>query len=165
GYETRLLNREDFNNDRVDAGEVGSGTSVTALYEVTPVGARPSSDPLRYGASAARAPAAGGEIAFLKIRYKLPGGQTSRLIERPIGAADTYARVGEAPEATRWALAVAGFGQKLRGDPWLSPDFGWKAVGDLAQTARGPDPYGLRAEFVQLARAAGETRTVNESGN
>lgn len=164
GYETRLLNREDFNNDRVDAGEVGSGTSVTALYEVTPAGARPSSDPLRYGAPAPRA-ASGGEIAFLKVRYKLPGGQTSRLIERPIGVGDTYARVLDAPEATRWALAVAGFGQKLRGDPWLSADFGWKAVGDLAQTARGSDPYGLRAEFVQLARAAGETKTVNESGN
>ena len=164
GYETRLLNREDFNNDRVDAGEVGSGSSVTALYEVTPAGARPSSDPLRYGAPAARA-AAGGEIAFLKVRYKLPGDQASRLIERPIGANDTYAQVADAPESTRWALAVAGFGQKLRGDPWLSPDFGWKAVGDLAQTARGSDLYGLRAEFVQLARAAGETRTVNESGN
>ncbi|WP_293495235.1 VWA domain-containing protein [Phenylobacterium sp.] len=164
GYETRLLNREDFNNDRVDAGEVGSGSSVTALYEVTPAGARPSSDPLRYGAPAARA-AAGGEIAFLKVRYKLPGDQASRLIERPIGANDTYAQVADAPESTRWALAVAGFGQKLRGDPWLSPGFGWKAVGDLAQTARGSDLYGLRAEFVQLARAAGETRTVNESGN
>jgi Ca-activated chloride channel family protein len=149
----------------VDAGEVGSGTSVTALYEVTPVGARPSNDPLRYGAPAARAPASSGEIAFLKVRYKLPGGETSRLIERPIGPADTYARIGQAPEPTRWALAVAGFGQKLRGDPWISRDFGWKAVGDLAQGARGSDPYGLRAEFVQLARAAGETKTVNESGN
>ena len=164
GYETRLLNREDFNNDRVDAGEVGSGTSVTALYEVTPVGARPSSDPLRYGPAPPRGTPS-GEIAFLKVRYKLPGGETSRLIERPIGPADTYARLDQAPEPTRWALAVAGFGQKLRGDPWLSPDFGWKAVGDLAQGARGSDPYGLRAEFVQLARAAGETKTVNESGN
>ncbi len=165
GYETRLLNREDFNNDRVDAGEVGSGTSVTALYEVTPVGARPSSDPLRYDEPAARAQAVTGELAFLKVRYKLPGGATSRLIERPIGPADTYGRVDQAPEATRWALAVAGFGQKLRGDPWISPAFGWKAVTDLAQGARGSDPFGLRAEFVQLARSAGETRTVNESGN
>lgn len=165
GYETRLLNREDFNNDRVDAGEVGSGTSVTALYEVTLAGARPSSDPLRYTAPVARAPAASSEIAFLKVRYKLPGGQASKLIERPIGPADTYARLDQAPEPTRWALAVAGFGQKLRGDPWVSQDFGWKAVGDLAQAARGPDPYGLRAEFVQLTRAAGETKTVNESGN
>ena len=164
GYETRLLNREDFNNDRVDAGEIGSGTSVTALYEVTPAGVPPSSDPLRYGAPAPRA-GAGGEIGFLKVRYKLPGGQASRLIERPIGADDTYARVVDAPEATRWALAVAGFGQLLRGDPWLSPHFSWQAVGDLAQTARGSDPYGLRAEFVQLVRAASETKTVNESGN
>ncbi|CAN5771248.1 hypothetical protein BH11PSE1_BH11PSE1_23920 [soil metagenome] len=165
GYETRLLNREDFNNDQVDAGEVGSGTSVTALYEVTPVGARAASDPLRYGAPTPRAVAASGEIAFLKIRYKLAGGQTSKLIERPIGPADTYARLEQAPESTRWALAVAGFGQKLRGDPWVSSSFGWTSVGDLAQGARGADPYGLRAEFVQLARAAGETKTVNESGN
>ncbi len=165
GYETRLLNREDFNNDQVDAGEVGSGASVTALYEVTPVGARASSDPLRYSAPAVRAVAASGEIAFLKIRYKLPGGETSKLIERPIGAADTYAHLDQAPEPTRWALAVAGFGQKLRGDPWISSSFGWTSVGDLAQGARGADPYGLRAEFVQLARAAGETKTVNESRN
>ena len=78
GYETRLLNREDFNNDQVDAGEVGSGASVTALYEITPAGARGSSDPLRYGAAEpAAAPAGARELAYLKIRYKLPGGATS----------------------------------------------------------------------------------------
>ncbi|HEY0651315.1 VWA domain-containing protein, partial [Phenylobacterium sp.] len=72
GYETRMLNREDFNNDQVDAGEVGAGASVTALYEITPAGAPGSSDPLRYG-RAAPAPGGGSELAFLKIRYKLPG--------------------------------------------------------------------------------------------
>ncbi|MCX8509363.1 MAG: VWA domain-containing protein, partial [Rhodobacteraceae bacterium] len=81
GYETRLLNREDFNNDQVDAGEVGSGTSVTALYEITPAGGKPSVDPLRYtSARPESAPANAGEYAFLKIRYKLPGDSTSRLI-------------------------------------------------------------------------------------
>jgi Ca-activated chloride channel family protein len=162
GYETRLLNREDFNNDRVDAGEVGSGASVTALYEITPAGARPSSDPLRYGRPARPAPDAGGELAYLKVRYKLPGASTSRLLERPIGAADTYDRVQSAPEPARWALAVAGFGQKLRHDPWVSDRFGWSEIGRLAQDARGDDPFGLRAEFVQLVRAASETRSVNE---
>lgn len=164
GYETRLLNREDFNNDRVDAGEVGSGASVTALYEITPAGARPSSDPLRYGRSDAPRPAAGaqGELGYLKIRYKPPGQPTSSLIERPITQADAAPTVAAAPEATRWALAVAGFGQKLRGDPWLDAAFGWPQVIDLAQGARGDDPYGIRAEFVQLARAADAARTVND---
>jgi Ca-activated chloride channel family protein len=163
GYETRLLNREDFNNDRVDAGEVGSGASVTALYEITPAGARPSSDPLRYGNGPARpAQTAGSELAYLKVRYKLPGRDTSRLIERPIGAADTYDRVQSAPEPARWALAVAGFGQKLRHDPWVSDRFNWSEIGGLAQGARGDDPFGVRAEFVQLVRAARETRSVNE---
>jgi Ca-activated chloride channel family protein len=157
GYETRLLNREDFNNDQVDAGEVGSGAAVTAIYEITPVGARPSSDPLRYGAQPA--PAAGGsELAFLKIRYKPPGGSTSRLIERPIGAADARPSLAAAPEATRFAVAVAAYGQKLRGDPWVDEAFDWNAVTALAQGARGEDPYGLRAEFVQLTRAAKDVK-------
>jgi len=163
GYETRMLNREDFNNDQVDAGEVGSGASVTALYEITPAGARPSSDPLRYGATAA--PPSGDrsrELAWLKVRYKLPGGAESRLITRPIGPADVSPSLEQAPEAMRWAVAVAGFGQKLRHDPWVSDRFGWTDVVGLAQSARGADPFGLRAEFVQLARSAGEARGVNE---
>jgi len=163
GYETRLLNREDFNNDRVDAGEVGSGAAVTALYEITPAGAQPSSDPLRYEARPARPPqTSAGEIAYLKIRYKLPGGQDSRLITRPITAADRYARLDAAPEPVRWAVAVAGFGQRLRGDPRVGDGFGWKEIGDLAQGARGQDPFGLRAEFVQLVRNAQDARSVNE---
>ncbi len=161
GYETRMLNREDFNNDRVDAGEVGAGASVTALYEITPVGARPSSDPLRYGRSAPAASPA-RELAFLKVRYKLPGQSNSRLMERPIGGADIYGQVASAPEAARWALAVAGFGQKLKNDPRVEDRFDWPQVASLAQGARGDDPFGLRAEFVQLARHAGETRSVNE---
>jgi Ca-activated chloride channel family protein len=158
GYETRMLAREDFNNDQVDAGEVGSGASVTALYEITPVGARPSSDPLRYGGGKAPTPGPAGELAYLKIRYKLPGQTASRLIERPIGARDAYPTVQAAPEAARWALAVAGFGQMLKRDPRIDPGFDWTQVIDLAQGARGEDPYGLRAEFVQLVRAAGETK-------
>jgi len=162
GYETRLLAREDFNNDQVDAGEVGSGASVTALYEITPVGARPSSDPLRYGNRKAPAPVPTGELAYLKVRYKLPGQSTSKLMERPIGARDTYASVQAAPEAARWGLAVAGFGQMLKADPRLDPSFGWTQVTDLAQGARGEDPYGLRAEFVQLVRAAGEAKPLGD---
>ncbi|MFC3079864.1 von Willebrand factor type A domain-containing protein [Phenylobacterium terrae] len=163
GYETRLLNREDFNNDRVDAGEVGSGASVTALYEITPAGAAPSSDPLRYSAPRPSASAT-SELAFLKVRYKLPGGAQSKLIARPIGPRDRYPSVEAAPEATRWAAAVAGYGQRLRGDPWLEDRFGWNEIAGLAQRARGEDPMGERAEFVQLVRAASEAASINAAG-
>ncbi|OHB33011.1 MAG: hypothetical protein A2882_13450 [Phenylobacterium sp. RIFCSPHIGHO2_01_FULL_70_10] len=157
GYETRLLNREDFNNDRVDAGEVGSGASVTALYEITPVGARPSTDPLRYQAPAhAGGPA--DELAFLKIRYKPPGEDRSRLISRPITARDRVGDLAQAPEATRWAVAVAGFAQILRQDPWVAADFGLDDVEALVQGARGADPDGERAEFLTLVRAAEDAR-------
>jgi len=161
GYETRMLAREDFNNDQVDAGEVGSGASVTALYEITRVGATPSSDPLRYTSARPEA-APSAELAFLKVRYKLPGKAESVLMQRPITRADVSDSLAAAPEATRWALAVAAFGQKLRGDPWISADFGWPQVIDLAQGARGTDAFGLRAEFVKLARGAGEGKRVNE---
>jgi len=155
GYETRLLNREDFNNDKVDAGEVGSGTSVTALYEITPAGAAPSSDPLRYGRE--RPPTPNGpadEMAFLKVRYKLPGQADSRLISRPIGREDVSPSVSAAPQATRWAVAVAGFSQKLRHDPWVSDRFGWNQIQALADSAMGEDPFGLRREFLSLVRTA-----------
>ncbi|HRD29046.1 MAG TPA: DUF3520 domain-containing protein, partial [Caulobacter sp.] len=161
GYETRMLAREDFNNDRVDAGEVGSGVAVTALYEITPAGARPSADPLRYGADAPAA-APSGEMAFLKVRWKAPGGAESRLIQQPIPSRDTAADLASAPEATRWAVAVAAFGQKLRGDPWLEDGYGWDQILDTAQHARGDDLFGLRAEFVKLVRAARDARRVNE---
>ncbi|HEX2561576.1 YfbK domain-containing protein, partial [Phenylobacterium sp.] len=152
-----------FNNDRVDAGEVGSGASVTALYEITPAGAAPSSDPLRYSAPKPSASAT-SELAFLKVRYKLPRAAESKLITRPIGPRDRYSSVEAAPEATRWAAAVAGYGQRLRGDPWLEDSFGWREIAGLAQRARGDDPMGERAEFVQLVRAASEAASVNEAG-
>jgi Ca-activated chloride channel family protein len=154
GYETRMLRREDFNNDAVDAGEIGAGHSVTAIYEITPVGGPRFTEPLRYQQSPGATPSTASEIAFLRIRYKLPGEDESRLIERPITNADAVASVGRANEATRWATAVAGYGQLLRGDPYLSRNFGWNDVIELAQGARGRDEFGWRAEFVQLARAA-----------
>ena len=162
GYETRLLNREDFNNDQVDAGEVGAGASVTALYEITPAGAKASSDPLRYG-RAAPATGGGGELAFLKIRYKLPGQAKSQLIQRPITQAQLSPTLRAAPEPTQWAVAVAGFGQKLKRDPRVSDGFGWNDILTLAQSGRGADPYGERAEFVQLVRLAGEARVTGEN--
>jgi Ca-activated chloride channel family protein len=153
GYETRLLNREDFANDRVDAGEIGAGANVTAIYELTAPGGRTLIEPLRYGAP----PAPGvksAEIAFLRIRYKKPGAKDSVLIERPITDGDAYASLASAPQSTRFATAVAGYGQLLRGDPYLDKTYGWTDVIKLANGAKGPDEFGWRAEFVQLARAA-----------
>ena len=153
GYETRMLNREDFNNDKVDAGEIGAGANVTAIYELTPVGGKTLIDPLRYQA-ATPAGASMSEIAFLKIRYKPPGAKDSILIERPVTNADAKADLATAPEATRFATAVAGYGQLLRGDPYTDKAFGWDQVIALANGAKGADPFGWRSEFVQLARAA-----------
>ncbi|MES1990357.1 MAG: YfbK domain-containing protein [Pseudomonadota bacterium] len=163
GYETRMLNREDFNNDQVDAGEVGSGVSVTALYEITPRGRKASSDPLRYQHEPS-AKAMGDELAFLKIRYKKPGGTISKLISQPVSS-QALASIDAAPEATRWALAVAGFGERLRGSAYLSDKFDYDAIGALAQGARGEDEYGFRAEFVQLVRAAKTAKSLNEQSN
>lgn len=156
GYETRLLNREDFNNDKVDAGEIGAGSSVTAIYEITPAGSPARLvDPSRYQPAPQPATAVhADEIAFLKVRYKLPGEDASRLITRPITAADEVPTLAQAPESTRFATAVAGYGSLLRGDPYLDKAFGWDAVIDLANGAKGKDTFGYRAEFVQLARLA-----------
>ncbi len=152
GYETRMLNREDFNNDAVDAGDIGAGHRVTALYEIaTPGGAR-LTEPLRYGPPP-QAAACTGEYAYLKIRYKLPGETASRLIERPIATGDSYDQVDRAPQDLRFAAAVAAFGQILRNEPYMR-DFGYDRVIALANGAKGEDEYGYRAEFVKLVRLA-----------
>ncbi len=166
GYETRLLKREDFNNDKVDAGDVGSGHTVTAIYEVTPVTAPPSVDPLRYGGTAASEPqrrvgadtgpreaVAAGELGFFKLRYKLPKEDTSRLLTLAIGPQQTKATIAEAPAEARFSAAVAAFGQLLRGAPYLG-SFGYDDVTALAQGARGEDRFGYRAEFLNLVRLA-----------
>ncbi|MBL8537495.1 MAG: VWA domain-containing protein [Hyphomonadaceae bacterium] len=165
GYETRMLRREDFNNDAVDAGEIGAGHSVTAIYEITPVGGPTFTEPLRYQRGGAVAPSTANEIAFLRIRYKLPGQDDSRLIERPITNGDAVANIARAPEHVRFATAVAGYGQLLRGDPYVGQGFGWNDVIALAQGARGRDEFGWRAEFVQLARAAASAPALPTAQN
>ena len=155
GYETRILNKDDFNNDKVDAGEIGAGASVTAIYEITPVGSKATLvDPSRY--QTPKPPPAGtsNEFAFLKIRYKPPGSDTSKLIDRPITVADQVSDISKAPESTQFATAVAGYGSLLRGDPFLDKSFTWDSVIALANGAKGEDAFGYRAEFVQLARLA-----------
>ena len=149
GYETRALAREDFNNDRVDAGEIGAGHQVTALYEIVPVGSPARlSDPLRYGEAAAQPTGKATELGFVKLRYKEPGADQSQLIEQPIPTTST-----EADEDARFAAAIAGFGQLLNGGKYLG-DWGWADAITLATDAKGADPYGYRAEAVQIMRLA-----------
>jgi Ca-activated chloride channel family protein len=155
GYETRALNREDFNNDRVDAGDIGSGHSVTAIYEITPKGAAQQIDPLRYGeaATANGDVANADEYAFVKIRYKLPDAETSKLITSAVTASNEVASFDAAGEDQRFSIAVAAFGQKLRNEDAMS-DFGYGRIMDMASAARGSDPFGYRSEFLALIRLA-----------
>jgi Ca-activated chloride channel family protein len=154
GYETRALNREDFNNDRVDAGDIGAGHTVTALYEITPVGSSAALvDPLRYAPEVPAAGAGVDEIGFLKLRYKLPEGTTSTLIETPITEELAVDSVAQAPADARWAAAVAAFAQKLRGSSY-GQAMTYDQIRALAQGARGTDEDGYRAEFMQLISAA-----------
>ena len=156
GYETRMLAREDFRNDRVDAGEIGSGHTVTALYEVVPAGSGGERvAPLRYqrGEAAETDAEFADELAFLKIRYKRPDADTSILITRAVTAADAFDTLEAAPREARFAAAVAGFGQLLRGGRHTG-DYGYDDVIALAQGARGDDLFGYRAEFISLVRLA-----------
>lgn len=150
GYETRALRREDFANDRVDAGEIGAGHQVTALYEVTPVGsAAQRMSKLRYGRKESSVPAFTDELGMLRLRYKMPGEDSSKLIETPIS------RAQEDPMADdRFAMAIAGFGQLLGGSVYLEE---W-TLADAAALARdglGEDPFGYRAEAIRLIELAG----------
>lgn len=153
GYETRALAREDFNDDKVDAGDVGSGAAVTAIYEITPAGGKGYIDPLRYGFAGPPAGRHGDEFALLRIRYKLPGQGASRLIERPVTRRDEVTSLARASDDQRFQAAVAAYGQKLAGSRYLA-GLSWDAIADLADGARGRDPDGYRAEFIQLVRTA-----------
>lgn len=156
GYETRALNREDFNNDRVDAGEIGSGHSVTAIYEITPKGnGGEKIDPLRYGQASVNngGVANADEYAFVKIRYKLPNEDASKLITTPVTSANEVADFDRASTDQRFSVAVAAFGQKLR-DEDVTATFGYDKIIEIATAARGADPFGYRSEFLSLVRLA-----------
>ncbi|MGH1480487.1 MAG: vWA domain-containing protein [Geminicoccales bacterium] len=155
GYETRMLAREDFNNDKVDAGEIGSGHTVTALYEITaPDSPSRLVDDQRYGIlkAAASDDPHEGELAWLRLRYKQPGEDESLLLEQPI---TTSSRTGfdQAPDEARFAAAVAGFGQILKQDPNVE-DLDFETVHRIARDARGEDAFGYRSEFLQLIKLA-----------
>jgi len=155
GYETRALKREDFNNDAVDAGEIGAGHTVTALYEITPVGSNSLLvDPSRYASKNPAKTANTAEYAFLKMRYKLPSQTRSTLlttvIDRSLETTDPQAII--AREA-RFATAVAGFAQLLK-DRKYTGDWSFDDAIALAQANKGSDDFGYRTEFIQLIRKA-----------
>ncbi|MFC5458375.1 vWA domain-containing protein [Massilia niabensis] len=167
GYETRMLNRQDFKDDKVDAGDMGAGHTVTAIYEITPAGAAGRLvDPLRYGegkGTKAASQAKGDELCFVRVRYKLPGESSSRLVERPVLAKSAHATLESSPPDQRFAVAVAAFGQRLRGEQQVA-DYSHAEIAELANAARGADLDGYRAEFVKLVRMAESLSKAGAAG-
>lgn len=163
GYENRVLRAEDFNNDKKDAGDIGAGHTVTALYELVPAGKQEGDaavDPLKYQKPTNLTPAAGGgELLTLKLRYKQPDGDKSQLIERPV--TDGGKGYAQASVDFKFASAVALFGMLLRDSPHHGTA-SFPAVEELAQEGCGTDQGGYRAEFLQLVRVAKELKQKGE---
>ncbi len=163
GYEKRMLRKEDFNNDKIDAGEIGAGHTVTALYEVVPAGSEPNPaasvppvDPLKYSArpAAASVPVAtsgSSELLTVKLRYKEPAGETSKLIERAF--VDQGAQFASAAPDLKFAAAVAEFGMILRGSEFKGNGT-LEAVAEWAEEGKGADANGYRSSFIQLVHKA-----------
>ena len=149
GYENRMLKRSDFNNDKVDAGEIGAGHTVTALYEVALVGSSGAKvDPLRYSDPAVIT-ASTDELAYVKIRYKKPEGSKSKRLEYPVMTADIRDDLRETGDRFRFSAAVAAFGQHLR-DSDHTADMSLLDIQELAESSLGADAQGYRREFVRL---------------
>jgi Ca-activated chloride channel family protein len=170
GYENRILAAEDFNDDKKDAGEIGAGHSVTAIYELVPAGAEvkkvggesPTTDPLKYQAIDKEVQEANegrlteaakqGELLTLKLRYKEPDGDTSKLLEYPLK--DKGSSFNSASKEMQFASAVASFGMVLRQSEHRGTS-NLAAVEEIATGALGKDDGGYRAEFVDLVKRAG----------
>jgi len=157
GYELRQLAREDFNNDKVDAGDIGAGHTVTALYELTLVGNKPSVDALRYATPASSDKPLAREVGFLRLRYKQPDADKSQLIEIPLQR-EAIKPLAQASSEFRFATAVAGFGQVLRGGKYTGS---WSLADarELAAANIGKDRFGYRGEFLRLIDLAGALGT------
>jgi Ca-activated chloride channel family protein len=159
GYENRVLAREDFNNDKVDAGDIGAGHTVTALYEIRFSDSENLSvDKLRYDQSLVAKddgfnPGIESELGFLKLRYKKPGQTKSQLIKQALLKKQLLKQSRKPTQAIRFASAVAGFAMQLKGGKYLN-DFGYQQIADLAQNAKGEDKHGIRGEFLQLVSLA-----------
>ncbi len=150
GYENRVLKQEDFNNDKVDAGDIGAGHTVTALYEFIPAGKTGWLDESRYQT---KKTVSGSlkEYAFVKLRYKNPNQKQSILLQQPVAVSSKP--LAKAHPDTQWAVAVASYGQQLRGGEY-NGNLSWDSVNALAQNAAKPDPFGERAEFLTLLQQA-----------
>ena len=145
GYEKRQLKAEDFNNDNVDAGDIGAGKHITLLFELTLKGQKASIDKLRYAPDNKSAKSdKAKELAWLKIRWKYPQGKESQLVEFPLAPT-----INAPSEDMRFRAAVAAFGQKLRGSEYLN-NTSWQQIEQWARQAKGPDQQGYRAEFIRL---------------
>jgi Ca-activated chloride channel homolog len=159
GYENRHLKREDFNNDKIDAGEIGAGHTVTALYEITLADSDAGLiDPLRYQKESGvqkdvLEKALTDEIAFLRLRYKMPKEETSQLLEWPVSRNEIVDNLSNTSDSFRFSAAVAGFAQKLRGGKYLG-EFSYQDIMTLAQNSRNKDMFGYRGEFLSLVNLA-----------
>jgi Ca-activated chloride channel family protein len=157
GYENRMLAKEDFNDDKKDAGELGSGHTVTALYEVIPVGVKSSFlknvDPLKYqnDEKPLSKTSQTDEIMTVKFRYKAPDGDVSKLIEHPLK--DDQLSINKTSDNFRFAASVAEFGMLLRNSEFKG-DASYDNVIRMAKKARGSDDEGYRSEFIRLAESA-----------
>jgi Ca-activated chloride channel family protein len=153
GYENRLLNKEDFNNDKKDAGDIGSGHTVTALYELIPVGVESDFiedvDPLKYSASGKSTPGRNDELMNIKFRYKQPDGEKSRLIEHVV----ENDKVAKTSDNFRFVAAVAEFGMLLNNSAFRQGS-SFESARKLANGAIGDDEEGYRKEFIELIAKA-----------
>lgn len=160
GFENRALKQEDFSNDKVDAGEIGAGHRVTALYEITLAGSAGRLPNSRYAQASAKSDNNSEELGFLRLRYKSAHGEASKEIAAPIK------RQQIAPIASqemRFAAAVAAFGQRLADGGKYLGDFDYPQMRELAQAGRGKDEFGYRGEFLQLLSLAEALSTKSKT--
>jgi Ca-activated chloride channel family protein len=154
GYENRLLRDEDFNDDKKDAGDIGAGHSVTALYEIVPAGVEVPGgkvDQLKYQAKAQPTGANASELMTVKVRYKAPDGKQSKLLAQPVKAEKT--ELAKTSNDFRWAAAVAGFGMLLR-DAKDRGNISWASITSLAEGAKGSDAEGYRTQMIEMLKRA-----------
>ncbi len=160
GYENRLLNDEDFNDDKKDAGEMGAGHTVTALYEIVPANSksrkhRPSVDPLKYQTTETVSGKVSDELLTIKLRYKEPDGNKSKLMEIPL----ENSVVKNTSDNFRFSVAVAEFGMLLRNSEFAG-DISVDSILELARSAKGDDEEGYRSEFIQLVKMVNDQRLL-----
>lgn len=158
GYENRMLKQEDFNNDKVDAGDIGAGHTVTALYEIIPVGKQGWLEDSRYQGTT-QSKGSLNEYAYLNLRYKQPGKEKSILLTQPISTQTKS--FNQASLDTRFALTVASYGQQLKGGQY-NGDLNWDKIVKLAQSTQANDPFGMKQEFLELVKIAKSLSSQNQ---